>query len=209
MAGLTASMEALVSAFKKLPGVGPRTAERFAFFILSQPVAVVRELSQALLKVKETIGFCTLCFNLSDGPLCAICRDTTRDKSTLCVVEDPRAVIAFEKAGVYKGVYHVLLGVLSPLDGIGPKDLKIQELKKRLELGGIRELVLATDSDLEGETTALYLSKEFKQMKEKSISSGVPFPPVTRLAAGIPMGSTIEYADQLTLTRAMEGRREA
>ncbi len=209
MAGLTASMEALVSAFRKLPGVGPRTAERFAFFILSQPAGVARELSQALLKVKETIGFCTTCFNLSDGPLCTICRDTTRDKSIVCVVEDPRGIIAFEKGGIYKGAYHVLLGVLSPLDGIGPKDLRIQELKNRLEAGGIQELILATDSDMEGEATALYLSKELKQMKEKAVSSGKSFPQVTRLAYGIPMGSTIEYADQLTLTRAMEGRREA
>ncbi len=202
MPGLTASMEAVVNAFRKLPGVGPRTAERFAFFLLSQPVTVAKEISQAIMRLKETIGFCSVCYNLADGPLCAICRDDARDKTIVCVVEDPRAVIAFEKAGGYKGVYHLLWGVLSPLDGLGPKDLKIQELKERIKKGGIRELILATDSDMEGEATALYLSKDLKNPASATI------PHITRLAYGIPMGSAIEYADQITLTRAIEGRRE-
>lgn len=201
-------MEALLDAFKKLPGVGPRTAERFAFFLLTQPAELSRKLAQAVLKVKETIGFCRVCFNLADEDLCILCQDSTRDPSILCVVEHPRSIIAFEKAGGFRGLYHVLLGVLSPLDGIGPRDLKIQELKSRVTSGEIREVILATDSDLEGEATALYLTKELKAFVPALASEkGVPLK-VTRLAAGIPMGSAVEYADQLTLSRALEGRRE-
>lgn len=196
-------MEALVNALKKLPGVGPRTAERYAFFFLSQPVEVARAVASAILRVKETIGFCRDCYNLADEELCDICRHPARDHSMVCVVEHPRGIIALEKTGGYKGVYHVLLGALSPLDGIGPKDLKVQELKKRIKSGSIREVILATDSDLEGEATALYLTKELKT----AIPSGVHVR-ITRLAAGVPMGSAIEYSDQLTLTRAIEGRRE-
>ena len=201
MAGLTASMEALLQALKKLPGVGPRTAERYVFYLLSQPTSISKELSDAILRVKQTIGFCKICFNLADGEICALCQNPHRDKSILCVVEDHRSIRAMEKTGGYKGVYHVLLGALSPLDGIGPKDLRIQELKGRVKAGGVREIILATDSDLEGETTALYLTREIKGL--------VLDPPVrvTRLAFGIPMGSSIEYADQVTLNRALEGRR--
>ncbi len=199
MAGLTASMEGLITAFRKLPGVGPRTAERFAFYLLTQPSLISKELAEAILRVKERIGFCKACFNLADEDFCSICRDPSRDKSVICVVEHPRGIIALEKAGGYKGVYHVLLGALSPLDGIGPKDLKIQELKARLKQGGVREVILATDSDLEGEATALFLSKELA-----GVESGAQ---LSRLAAGIPMGSAVEYADQVTLIRAMEGRR--
>ena len=199
MAGLTASMEELITAFKKLPGVGPRTAERFAFYLLTQPSVVAKHLAEAILKVKERIGFCKVCFNLADEDFCSICRDPARDKSIVCVVEHPRGIIALEKAGGYKGGYHVLLGALSPLDGIGPRDLKIQELKARLQEGGIREVILATDSDMEGEATALFLAKELS-----GIGTGIH---LTRLAAGIPMGSNVEYADQVTLIRAMEGRR--
>ena len=208
MSGLTASMEALIGAFKKLPGVGPRTAERFTFFLLSQPSSVSREISQAITRVKETIGFCSLCYNLADEDRCTVCRDPGRDRAVICVVEDPKAVSAFEKAGGYKGVYHLLLGALSPLDGVTPKDLKIQELKNRLKAGGIREVILATDSDLEGESTALYLSKELKTLAQTMKSGTEPVFQVTRLAFGLPMGSAIEYADQVSLGRAMEGRRE-
>ncbi len=205
MAGLTASMEALVGALKRLPGVGPRTAERYAFFLLSQPATLSREMAQAILRVKETIGFCRVCYNLADEEFCAVCRDPARDPSVVCVVEDPRAIIAIEKVGHYKGSYHVLLGALSPLDGIGPKDLKIQQLKERLKAGGIRELILATDSDMEGETTALYLVKEMRNFA----SSNQMQVEISRLASGLPMGSAIEFADQVTLLRAMEGRRSA
>ncbi|MBI3333410.1 MAG: recombination protein RecR [Candidatus Omnitrophica bacterium] len=199
MSGLTASMEALIAALKKLPGVGPRTAERFAFYLLTQPVAVAKELAQSILRVKETVGFCKICFNLADEETCSICRDPGRDRSVVCVVEHPRGIISFEKAGGYKGSYHVLLGALSPLDAIGPKDLRIQELKERIKSGSIQEVILATDSDLEGETTALYLTKELKALS--------PQVRVSRLAAGLPMGSAIEFADQVTLSRALEGRR--
>lgn len=203
MPGLTASMEALVSALKRLPGVGPRTAERYVFFLLSQPVEVARALASAILRVKETIGFCRDCYNLSDEERCDICRNPGRDHSVICVVEHPRSIIALEKAGGYKGVYHVLLGALSPLDGIGPKDLKIQELKRKVQGGGVREVILATDSDLEGEATALYLAKELKA----AIPLGGKVQ-ITRIASGLPMGGTVEYSDQLTLTRALEGRRQ-
>jgi recombination protein RecR len=194
-------MGALVEAFRKLPGVGPRTAERYAFYLLSQPAALSREFSSAILKLKEAVGFCAVCFNLADGERCSICQDSTRDPSVVCVVEDHRSIRAMEKGGVYRGVYHVLLGALSPLDGIGPKDLRIPELKARIKAGGIREVVLATDSDLEGESTALYLAKELKT------AAGDGNLQISRLAFGIPMGSSIEYADQVTLTRSMEGRR--
>jgi len=204
MSTFTTSMEALIQAFKKLPGVGPRTAERFVFFLLSQPESVSKELAQAVLTAKETIGFCENCFNLADEELCTICRDPARDRSIICVVEDHRSIRAFERSGGYKGVYHVLLGALSPLDGIGPRALKIHELKVRLQKDRVREVILATDSDLEGESTALYLTRELK-----ALSSHGPAPfTVTRLASGIPMGSTVEFADQVTLNRALEGRKQ-
>lgn len=198
---LTDSMKALIEALKRLPGVGPRTAERYAFYFLSQPFSVSKELSDAILRVKQTVGFCKTCFNLADDEICTLCRDPAREKSLLCVVEDHRSIRAIEKAGGYKGVYHVLLGALSPLDGITPKDLRIQELKQRVKAGGVREIVLATDSDLEGESTALYLTKELRALAPETALK------ITRLAFGIPMGSSIEYADQVTLSRALEGRR--
>ncbi len=211
MAGLTASMESLIEALKKLPGVGPRTAERYVFFLLSQPGSLAKELSQALLRVKETIGFCKNCFNLADEAQCAICRDPSRDRSVITVVEDHRSIRALEKSGGYRGVYHVLLGALSPLDGIGPRELKITELKARLKGGGVREVILATDSDLEGESTALYLATGLKLSTQPSTGQGDKKESgllrVSRLAFGLPMGSTVEFADQVTLTRALEGRR--
>ncbi len=208
MAGLTASMEALIAALRKLPGVGPRTAERYVFYLLSHPSSVAKELAEAILRVKQTIGFCRSCFNLADGDICAICRDPARDRTTVCVVEDHRSIRAIERAGSYKGLYHVLLGALSPLDGVGPKELRIQELKARVKAGGIREVILATDSDLEGETTALHLTKELRGLAGAGEGGASAAPvKVTRLAFGIPMGSSIEYADQVTLGRALEGRR--
>lgn len=201
MAGLTNSMEQLVQSLRRLPGVGPRTAERYVFFLLTQPMSVARELSEAILRAKQSIGFCGICFNLADGELCVVCADTRRDKSLICVVEDHRAIRAMEKTAGYRGTYHVLLGSLSPLDGITPKELKVHELKQRVARGGIREVILATDSDLEGEATALYLTKELRGLTKDGQ------PRVTRLAFGLPMGSSIEYADQMTLGRAMEGRR--
>ncbi len=198
MSGLTQSMEALVAEFVRLPGVGRRSAERLAFYILQSPREQVQALAKALVHVKETIGFCQVCNNLADEAECAICRDLRRDPEILCVVEHPRDIVAIERAGGFRGRYHVLLGALSPLDGIGPKDLKVAALVERVKTGSLREVILATDSDTEGEATALYLIRQLKPFKIK----------ITRVAQGLPMGSNVEYADQATLTRALEGRRE-
>lgn len=198
MAGLSGTMEALVAELRKLPGVGPKTAERLAFYLLQSPKEQVHALARALIQVKETIRFCEVCNNLSDEARCAICRDSRRDPGLLCIVEHPRDVVAIERAGGFKGVYHVLLGALSPLDGIGPKDLKIAGLIERVRKGQFREIVIATDSDTEGETTALYLAQQLKSLNVR----------LTRVAQGLPMGSHVEYADQATLARAFEGRRE-
>ena len=191
-------METLVTALTKLPGIGPRTAERLAFYILQSPREQVQALAQALIYVKEAIGFCDVCNNLAYQPRCAICRDARRDTDLLCVVEHPRDIVAIEKAGGFRGLYHVLLGALSPLDGIGPKDLKIAGLVARVKSGQFREVILAMDSDTEGETTALYLVQQLKPSKVR----------LTRVAQGLPMGSHVQYADQATLARALEGRRD-
>lgn len=198
MAGLTGSMEALVAELRRLPGIGPRTAERLAFYLLQSSKEQVQGLARAMLHVKETIRFCERCNNLADAAHCAICRDPRREPELLCIVEHPRDIVAIEKAGGYRGLYHVLLGALSPLDGIGPKDLKIAGLLERVRAGRFREIIVATDSDTEGETTALYLAQQLKPLKVK----------ITRVAQGLPMGSHVEYADQATLARAFEGRRE-
>ncbi len=198
LSGLTGSMEALISQIVKLPGIGQRTAERLAFYILQRPKGEVQDLADALIDVKDTIGFCERCNNLSDDKLCIICNDSRRDQTLLCVVEHPKDVIAVEKAGGFHGLYHVLLGALSPLEGIGPNDLKVKALLERIKTGEFQEVILGTDSDTEGETTALYLMQQMKPLEVK----------VTRLAQGLPMGSHMEYADQVTLTRAFEGRRE-
>ena len=190
------SMQTLIKEFSKMPGIGSRTAERLAFYVLKLPAKEAQDLSQSILRVKSTIRFCNKCNNLSEGELCLICIDETRDKSIVCVVEEPNDVAAFEKTGKFKGVYHVLLGRLSPLEGIGPEALRISELKDRVNKDGIKELILATNSDTEGETTALYIARLFKSEKLK----------VTRLAYGIPVGSDLKYADQATLMKALEGR---
>lgn len=181
-----------------MPGIGIRTAERLAFYVLSANPESMARLSRAVEKVNRTIRFCKRCFNLSEGETCAICNDAGRDSHTLCVVEEPKDIITLERSGVYHGLYHVLLGVLSPLDGIGPQDIKIQSLLARVKAENIREVILATSSDTEGEATALYLIKVLKALKVK----------VTRLAQGIPVGSDLEFADRATLTRAMETRQE-
>lgn len=198
MAGLTTSMEALVAELVKLPGVGPKSAERLAFYLLQSPKEQVHALAKAMCHVKDTIGFCQTCHNLADEPRCAICRDDRRLRDLLCVVEHPRDILAIEKAGGFKGLYHVLLGALSPLDGIGPKDLKIADLVERVRSGQFHEVILATDSDTEGEATALYITQQLKPSKVR----------ITRVAQGLPMGSHVQYADQATLARAFEGRRD-
>jgi recombination protein RecR len=188
----------LLEALEKLPGVGPRSAERMAFHLLRTPKEDARQLAQAILDVKEQLRFCEVCFNLSEGERCRVCQDPSRDATTLCVVEEPKDVLAIEKTGTYRGLYHVLLGAIAPLDGIGPELLKIDELLRRLSEETVQEVIIATNADKDGEATAAYL---FKLIHPKSLK-------LTRIASGLPVGSHVEYADQATLARALEGRRE-
>ena len=197
------SMVNLIEAFAELPGVGRRTAERFAFYILSAPKEDIDTLSKLLTKVNENIHYCRDCFNLSEGEICHICSDSSRDHSLLCVVENPKDVIAIEKSGNYSGIYHVLLGVLSPLEGIGPKDLKIKELIERIKKGLIKEVILGTSSDTEGDATSLYLTKQLKMIETHG---RVPLQ-ITRIAHGVPVGSALEFVDKATLYRAFKQRQ--
>jgi recombination protein RecR len=188
----------LLEALEKLPGVGPRSAERIAFYLLRTSREEARALAQAVADVKDRLGFCEVCFNLSETPRCPICQDGSRDAALLCIVEEPKDVLAIEKTGAYRGLYHVLLGAIAPLDGIGPELLKIEELLRRLADGVVAEVIVATDADKDGEATAAYLTKLIRPRGVR----------VTRIASGIPVGSHLEYADQATLARALEGRRE-
>ncbi|MEW6698675.1 MAG: recombination mediator RecR [Bacillota bacterium] len=188
----------LVDEFAKLPGIGPKTAQRLAFHILNAPPESAQSLAQALIEVRQSIKRCSRCCNLTDEDPCAICRDTTRNARLLCVVEEPRDVVAMEKARGYRGLYHVLHGAISPMEGIGPDDLTIKELLKSLQSNAAEEVILAANSDVEGETTALYLARLLKPLGIK----------VTRIAHGIPVGSDLEYADAMTLNKALEGRGE-
>jgi recombination protein RecR len=197
MTGFPDSMKNLVDRISRLPGIGPKTAQRLAFHILKSTKAEADELARAIIKVKESVRFCAICNNLSDDEICKICASSSRDKSIVCVVEEPKDVVAIEKMGAFNGLYHVLLGSLSPLDGIRPSDLKIKELLERVKKERPKEVIIATDFNTEGEATALYLTRELKP-------SGVT---VTRVAYGIPVGSNIEYADQATIFKAFEGRR--
>lgn len=197
MAAYTRSMQELIEHFKKMPGIGSKTAERMAFYVLKSEQEDMERFSLAIRKVKEQVKFCKKCGNLSEADLCNICSEPRRDKTVVCVVEHPKDLILIEKSGHYKGTYHVLFGVISPLDGIGPDELRVKELFNRVKEDKVKEVIIATNSNAEGETTALYLSRELKQFKVK----------VTRIAYGIPVGGDLEYADQATLIRAMEGRR--
>ena len=188
----------LLEALEKLPGIGPRSAERMAFYLLRTSREEARQLAQAITDVKDRLRFCEVCFNLSEADRCEICQDASRDASLLCIVEEPKDVLAIEKTGAYRGLYHVLLGAIAPLDGIGPELLKIDELMARLAESAVQEVIVATDADKDGETTAAYLSKLLRTRGVK----------LTRIASGIPVGSHLEYADQATLARALEGRRE-
>jgi recombination protein RecR len=192
------SIQGLIKEFSKMPGIGAKTAERLAFYILKLPQEEAARLADSILKVKSTIRFCKICNNLSEGELCLVCQDASRDKGIICIVEEPNDVSAIEKAGRFDGIYHVLLGRLSPLDGVGPEVLKIKELLERIKKEKVKEIIIATNSDTEGETTALYIAKALKPYKIK----------VTRLAYGIPVGSDLKYADQATLMKAIEGRLE-
>ncbi|MDD5449394.1 MAG: recombination mediator RecR [Candidatus Omnitrophica bacterium] len=196
--GLPESLLNLIEYFKKFPGIGQKTAQRLAFFVLKSPAAYVKDLSEALTRVKQVVRFCKLCNNLSDEELCAICKDSGRDRGIICVVEEPTDVIAVEKTGKFPGVYHVLLGALSPLDGIGPDELKIKELLARVKEKKPKEVIIATNPDTEGETTALYLAKVLKPFNIRT----------TRIGFGMPIGAELEYVDQATLLKAMDSRRE-
>jgi recombination protein RecR len=192
----------LIEAFARLPGIGPKTAQRLTFYLLRAPDAEARTLARALVAVRDEVVFCERCFNISDAPLCPICRDPGRDDGTLCVVEEPLDVLAIERTGEFRGRYHVLHGAISPIDGIGPERLKVRELLARVdeaeaEGSPIEEVILATNPTLEGEATAMYLGERL----EGHVGS------VTRIARGLPVGGDLEYADDVTLIRALQGRR--
>jgi len=192
----TKSMTGLIQALKKMPGIGPKSAERMAFHILRLPHSEAKALAYSILKVKESIKFCKVCGNLSEEDVCRICSSLHRDKEIICVVEQPTDIVSIEKSGAYKGLYHILAGALSPLDGVGPENLRISELLARIKTGKVKEVIIATNSNSEGETTALYLSRILKKEKVQ----------VTRIAYGLPMGSNLEYVDQVTLAKALAGR---
>lgn len=192
----------LIEAFSRLPGIGPKTAQRLTFHLLRAPDAESRQLAAALIAVRDQVVFCDRCFNISDAPLCAICRDPGRDQRRLCVVEEPLDVLALERTGEFKGLYHVLHGAISPIDGIGPDRLRIRELLARVDEAKaadepFEEVILATNPTLEGEATAMYLDERLEE------AVGV----VSRIARGIPVGGDLEYADEVTLIRALQGRR--
>ena len=187
----------LIEQLQRLPGVGPKSAQRLALHILKRPEAEVEALAQALVDAKKQVGLCQVCFHLSSDPVCEICRHPQRDNTTICVVADSRDVIALEKTREFKGKYHVLCGVISPMDGIGPEQLNIQPLVRRVSEQKPQEVILAISPSIEGETTTLYIGQLLK-----------PFTKVTRIAFGLPVGGDLEYADELTLARALEGRRE-
>ena len=188
----------LISQFERLPGIGKKTAQRLAFSILEQPPEVAEKFAEALVNARRKIHFCSVCQGLTDKEVCDICSDTRRDRSVICVVAEPRDVMAFERTREFSGVYHVLHGVISPLDGITPDRLRIKELVARLSDSEVKEIIMATNPTVEGEATASYLSRLIKPMGIK----------VTRLAYGIPVGGDLEYADEFTLARALEGRNE-
>lgn len=187
----------LYEQLRRLPGIGSKSALRLAYHVLDMSQEDVRELADALVDAKEKIHLCSCCFDLSDSDLCEICRDEARDQSVVCVVEEPQDVAAMEKTRGFKGLYHVLHGALSPLDGVGPDRLKVKELLTRLQKGVIKEVILATNSDVEGEATAAYLAQLIKPLNIK----------VTRIAHGLPVGGDLEYADEVTLYKALENRR--
>ncbi len=188
----------LIEEFHKLPGIGPKSAQRLTYYVLRVPEEEARALAEAILEVKEKVVLCSVCQNLTDTDPCRICSDDQRDGRTICVVEEPLDILALERTRSYSGRYHVLHGVISPVDGVGPDDLKVRELLARLKPGEVREVILATNPNLEGEATAMYLSRLIAPLGIR----------MTRLARGLPMGADLEYADNVTLARALEGRQE-
>ena len=198
MSTYTQPVQALIDELGRLPGVGPKSAQRIALHLLKAPETDVKRLATTITVAKEKVRFCERCFNIADDELCPICNDTRRDSSTLCVVEEARDIIAIEKTGVFRGRYHVLLGAISPMDGIGPEQLKIRELVARLAPENVTEIIVATNPTIEGDVTALYLARALGPLSIK----------VTRIGTGLPVGGDLEYADEMTLGRALEGRHE-
>ena len=192
------SIEKLIESFERLPSIGNKTAQRLAFHILKQSDEDVNEFINSIKTAKENLKYCSICFNITDKDPCDICNNELRDKSVICVVEDIKDVVAMEKTHEFKGLYHVLHGTLSPINGIGPDDIKIKELLNRLKNSDIKEIILATNPRVEGEATAIYLSRLIKPLGIK----------VTRIASGVPVGGDLEYIDEVTLSKALEGRRE-
>jgi recombination protein RecR len=191
-------VQSLVDELGRLPGIGPKSAQRIAFFLLKSAPDDAKRLARAIVEAKERVSWCRRCFNFAEGELCVYCRDERRDSALLCVVEEPRDIVAVERTQEYRGRYHVLLGAISPIEGIGPEQLKIKELLARVNDEGVQEVILATNPNIEGEATAMYLARLLKPLGLR----------VTRIASGLPVGGDLEYADEVTLGRALEGRRE-
>lgn len=198
MSFYAAPIAKLIDELAKLPGVGNKTAQRLAFHILNMPLEDVEQLSSSITNAKRNIKYCKVCCNITDADVCNICSNTKRDSSLICVVEDPKDVVAMEKTREYKGLYHVLNGAISPMEGIGPEEIRIKELLRRVADNEIKEIILATNPNIEGEATAMYISRLLKP-------TGIM---VTRIAHGVPVGGDLEYADEVTLMKALEGRRE-
>lgn len=198
MAAYARPIARLIEELTKLPGIGPKTAQRLAFFILAMPWEEAKGLAQAIVDARERTRYCSICCDLTDTDPCRLCADPRRDASLLCVVEEPKDVVAIERTREYRGRYHVLHGAISPMDGIGPAQLRLKELLERLRDGQVREVILATDPNVEGEATAMYISRLIKPLGIR----------VTRMAHGMPVGSDLEYVDEVTLGKALEGRRE-
>jgi len=198
MAVYTQPVQTLIDELGRMPGVGPKSAQRIAFHLLKIPADDVARLARAIVEAKARVRFCSRCWNFAEGELCPICLDDRRDSSVLCVVEESRDIISIEKTGEFKGRYHVLLGAMNPLDGVGPEQLKMKELFARIEPEDVQEVILCTNPNTEGEVTAMYIARMMKPFGVK----------VTRIASGLPVGGDLEYADELTLGRAIEGRRE-
>jgi len=192
------ALEELADQFARLPGIGGKTAQRLAFHVLALPMEDAQAFADAIIQAKNTVHTCPVCQNLTDKELCSICEDDARDQGLICVVAEPRDVIALERSREFRGVYHVLHGVISPLNHVTQEDIRIKELLHRVASGGVREVIMATNPDTEGEATAMYISRLLRPMEVK----------VTRLAYGVPVGSQLEYADEVTLSRALEGRQE-
>jgi len=191
-------VQSLVDELGRLPGIGPKSAQRIAFYLLKATPEDAKRLARAVVEAKERVSWCRRCFNFAEGELCVYCRDDRRDSTLLCVVEEPRDIVAVERTQEYRGRYHVLLGAISPIEGIGPEQLKIKELLARVDGEGVKEVILATNPNIEGEATAMYLARLLKPLGLR----------VTRIASGLPVGGDLEYADEVTLGRALEGRRE-